>query len=253
MRALTMAVALLGVASCTTMPDSGYNTFGQYEREREMILNAPGNNGNATLQNPSAVSGQPLSAMSSTPGGAQTTAAGGADGDAEDIASQTSQALAGTGGTTPVGEANTAGGAAATGPLGEAVNSYGISEENNFKAVGEQRSIQQDKEFIAKNRAAYQQIEPTALPQRASGDGPNIVTYALQTTQAVGTPLYKRSGFNAEGRYTKNCAKYASPDQAQMAFLSNGGPKKDPQGLDPDGDGFACTWDPTPFRKAAGN
>ena len=27
-----------------------------------------------------------------------------------------------------------------------------------------------------------------------------------------------------------------------------GGPKVDPKGIDPDGDGFACYWDPKPFR-----
>jgi hypothetical protein len=32
--------------------------------------------------------------------------------------------------------------------------------------------------------------------------------------------------------------------------LSNGGPERDRLGLDPDGDGFACYWDPTPFRLA---
>ncbi|CAN0586593.1 unnamed protein product, partial [Ectocarpus sp. 12 AP-2014] len=40
-------------------------------------------------------------------------------------------------------------------------------------------------------------------------------------------------------------------DQAQIAFLEAGGPEKDRNGMDPDGDGFACNWDPTPFRRAA--
>ena len=37
---------------------------------------------------------------------------------------------------------------------------------------------------------------------------------------------------------------------AQEAFLKAGGPERDRYGLDPDGDGFACRWDPTPFRAA---
>jgi hypothetical protein len=40
---------------------------------------------------------------------------------------------------------------------------------------------------------------------------------------------------------------------AQIAFLERGGPKRDTLGLDPDGDGFACYWDPAPFRKAVNN
>ncbi len=51
----------------------------------------------------------------------------------------------------------------------------------------------------------------------------------------------------------RNCAKYGSPDLAQMAFLSKGGPKRDRMGLDPDGDGYACSWDPAPFRQAVKN
>ena len=32
-----------------------------------------------------------------------------------------------------------------------------------------------------------------------------------------------------------------------------GGPERDQFGIDPDGDGYACSWDPSPFRKAVGN
>ena len=48
----------------------------------------------------------------------------------------------------------------------------------------------------------------------------------------------------------RNCAKYVSDAAAQEAFLKTGGPERDRYGLDPDGDGFACRWDPTPFRAA---
>ena len=44
----------------------------------------------------------------------------------------------------------------------------------------------------------------------------------------------------------------SSPDQAQIDFLSKGGPERDRLSLDPDGDGYACGWDPRPFRKAVG-
>jgi len=65
--------------------------------------------------------------------------------------------------------------------------------------------------------------------------------------------LYSRSTILAQSRFNKNCAKYASSDQAQLAFLKAGGPQRDGLGLDPDGDGFACYWDPAPFRLAVSN
>ena len=37
---------------------------------------------------------------------------------------------------------------------------------------------------------------------------------------------------------------------AQAEFLRRGGPDRDPKALDPDGDGFACSWDPRPFQAA---
>ena len=42
-------------------------------------------------------------------------------------------------------------------------------------------------------------------------------------------------------------ATIPKPQQIK-AFLEAGGPKRDRKGLDPDGDGFACAWDPRPFR-----
>ena len=124
----------------------------------------------------------------------------------------------------------------------------GISVENDFDAVASERSIQDDAARIAQNRAAYQQVAPTELPQRSGSDGPNIVTYALQTSNPVGQKIFTRVGFNAAARQARNCAKYPSPDLAQRAFLQNGGPQRDRLGLDPDGDGYACSWDPRPFR-----
>lgn len=126
----------------------------------------------------------------------------------------------------------------------------GMSAENDFSAVSGQRSIEADAALRAQNQQQYQVIQPTALPTRQGAGGPNIVSYALQTTNAKGQRIYKRSGFNAQAKFQRNCAAFASPDLAQQAFLAQGGPKKDRKGLDPDGDGFACSWDPAPFRNA---
>ena len=130
-------------------------------------------------------------------------------------------------------------------------NTIGISNENNFDAVSEQRSIESDAERIAQNRAQYQVIQPEALPERTGDDGPNIVAFALATSHPVGTSIYARAGLNGAARAARNCAQYPSPDKAQEDFLARGGPKRDRKGLDPDGDGYACSWDPTPFRSAS--
>ncbi|MEQ6247299.1 hypothetical protein ABMC89_00260 [Sulfitobacter sp. HNIBRBA3233] len=127
----------------------------------------------------------------------------------------------------------------------------GISRENNFDAVSSQRSIDADAARVAANRAQYTVIPPTALPERTSA-GPNIVAYALQTSHPVGTKLYSRFSLNASGKYNRNCGQYRHQDQAQIAFLEAGGPERDPKGMDPDGDGYACTWDPTIYRNVNG-
>ncbi len=133
------------------------------------------------------------------------------------------------------------------------LNNPGISDEQDFAAVSSRETIESDKQRMEANREAYQVIQPTALPTRTRDSGPSIVEFALSTRNRVGEPVYARSTILAQSRFNKNCAKYASPDQAQQAFLKAGGPKRDGMGLDPDGDGFACYWDPAPFRLAVSN
>ncbi|MGK7755655.1 MULTISPECIES: hypothetical protein [unclassified Roseovarius] len=129
----------------------------------------------------------------------------------------------------------------------------GISNENNFDAVGNARTIQDDAELIAQNRAQYQVVQPGALPERTGNIGPNIVQYALETSHPKGQQIYTRVGLNKQAKFQRNCAKYNSADQAQTDFLAQGGPRRDKLGLDPDGDGYACAWDPRPFRAAVQN
>lgn len=134
-----------------------------------------------------------------------------------------------------------------SGELVHNAGSAGISDENDFQAVSQRETIASDKERIERNRAQYVVIQPGALPTRPGELGPNIVDYALATTNPVGTQLYKRSSFGL-GNVGAKCARYASPDLAQTEFLAKGGPERDRLGLDPDGDGYACGWDPSPFR-----
>lgn len=131
-----------------------------------------------------------------------------------------------------------------------ASSATGISNEQDFKAVGAQRSIEADAERMAQNRAQYTVTQPEALPVRQGNGGPNIVQYAVSTSNPVGIRAYGRGLRASDKRMGRKCGNFASSDLAQAAFLERGGPKRDPMGLDPDGDGFACLWDPQPFRNA---
>ncbi len=133
---------------------------------------------------------------------------------------------------------------------GVSPNHTGISDEQDFSAVASRETIQSDKARIEQNKANYQVVQPTALPERTNEGVPEIVQYAISAPNRLGESIYKRSG-NPE-KSAKNCLRYTTAEEAQAAFLNAGGPKRDSKNLDPDGDGFACTWDPTPFQKARG-
>lgn len=181
---------------------------------------------------PVLISGPPPISQETTPGSAEATAA------------ETTRVLEATrpGGVAPVN-------ASPTNPPPPVLNSAGISNENNFDAVSGQRSIEGDAARIASNSAQYQVVQPEALPER-SNTGPNIVAFAIQTKHARGTKVYRR-GFTRTAKTDRACAAFSNADQAQIDFLSRGGPERDRAGMDPDGDGFACNWDPAPYRRAA--
>ncbi len=142
---------------------------------------------------------------------------------------------------------------ASAAPLAASPDNPNISDEQNFDAVASRETIESDRERLQRQRENFQVAQPEAVPERPSGNAaPNIVVYALETNNRVGQSVYKRPSRFNEDRYRRACAEFASGDQAQAAFLAAGGPKRDRRGLDPDGDGFACFWDPTPFRTARG-
>ncbi|GGE17172.1 hypothetical protein SAMN05421774_10469 [Gemmobacter megaterium] len=123
----------------------------------------------------------------------------------------------------------------------------GISDEQEFSAVASRETIESDAERLRRQREQYVVVQPTALPQRSGDVGPNIAQFATSTSHAPGTKMYSRSGIRFRS-YEQACAPFSSADLAQIEFLRRGGPQRDPMGVDPDGDGFACGWDPRPFR-----
>lgn len=246
-RASLTLLAAVALAACQpAVPDSGRgvgfgNEFSAEQRAREAAL------ANGSFPAPPPVTGAPLSTPPAE-GSAEATAAETArvlaatrTGGAEAQAANT--ALAGNSGVAPLN-------ASPSNPAPAIVNSAGISNENNFDAVSDQRSIDADAARLAANRQQYQVIQPQALPDRTDA-GPNIVAFALQTNHPRGTQIYRRTGFNRQAKFERACAEFASADQAQIDFLARGGPERDRKGMDPDGDGFACAWDPSPFRRAA--
>lgn len=231
--------ALLGLIACeTSVPYSNPNVTTISQAQRDAAL----------AQSP----GQPL-----PPAQPVTTAPLGSDPAAQPLpgsvisavnddpaeAQAAANAAAANSGVVPVQ-------ASPSNPQPVAVNAEGISSEQDFGAVSSQRSIESDAQKIANNRAQYTVIEPTALPTRPGSNQPNIVEYALRTTHPVGAQLYRRVNLRSATRHANTCARFQSPDQAQTEFLARGGPERDRRGLDPDGDGYACSWDPTPFRTA---
>lgn len=130
-------------------------------------------------------------------------------------------------------------------------NNPNLSSEQDFDAVSAERDIQQDAARIAEARQQYQLVTPVDV-QRPDETGPNIIDYALSTNHAIGTKLHRR-GPLAGARTKQACTRYRTADTAQEAFLEAGGPERDRLGLDPDGDGFACAWDPATYRKLVRN
>ena len=148
-----------------------------------------------------------------------------------------------------------------TGPIGETAeererrlaNNPEISDENSFDAVSSRETIESDAERRAQQAEALVVVEAVPLPATRADSGPNIVSYAINAPNQKGQEWYSRSILSGESRFSSNCATYRNADEAQRDFLTRGGPERDSRGIDPDGDGFACGWDPAPFRVAAGN
>jgi|GEM_PF-163745 len=126
----------------------------------------------------------------------------------------------------------------------------GVSDEQDFSAVSSRETIESDRERLARQRAQYQVIEVASVPPPSASAGPNIVAYALSVSHAPGTQVYRRINPLRWGRWENACLEFRNQDSAQEAFLANGGPERDGDNLDPDGDGYACWWDPTPLRQA---
>ena len=127
-----------------------------------------------------------------------------------------------------------------------------ISDEQNFEAVSERETIESDAERRKQQSAKYVLVKPVAIPERPKMRYLTPVQFAVKTTHPVGKRRYNRLTVNM-GNVTKPCLRYQSEELAQYAFLRSGGPNIDSRGVDPDGDGYACGWDPSVYRNLKKN
>lgn len=231
----------------------GFNDYADYELERARREVAVTGSGNTTFSAPAQTSTTftaPAPVQSSGIGAADLAAAG-IGGQTQ---TQTTALSAPMSAMTPAADGFREGVQATPTNAAPALQSNtGISDEQDFSAVASRETIESDAQRRAEQAANREQVQVTAVPTRSTTTGPNIVEYALNAPNTKGQEWYSRSIFSGKGRFERNCVKYASPDAAQRDFLANGGPERDRKGIDPDGDGFACGWDPAPFKRVAGN
>jgi hypothetical protein len=250
---ILLAALAFGLAACssTEVPRErgiGFDDFSQFELDRarrEAALSGQ----TASIVPPPQVNSLPSSGQGAIPRSALAQAGIGQT--APQPIAQTPQATAPNLGSDPL---RTQGiDASPSNPAPVLAGTTGLSDEQSFDAVSGRETIESDAERRAAQAAAREQITPTAVPERPANTGPNIVAYALNAPNVKGQEWYSRSVLSGQGRFRRNCAEYLTPDDAQRDFLARGGPERDRRGLDPDGDGFACGWDPAPFIQAMNN
>ncbi|HQU69866.1 MAG TPA: hypothetical protein PLI43_16935 [Albidovulum sp.] len=272
MRYILPVLSLAALAACQPpVPNDaaggvGFGDYATYQKQREAELNAAQGAQTQTVQPPMVAGANPYGAPATgAPSASELAQAGIGGGQLGSAAAMSSVPPAGMM-SAPIGElpaaepvqagpavppATTA---AAPLPGAEPVqpeSHSGISDEQDFSAVASRETIESDKARMEQNKAQYQQVQPTELPERSGDTGAavDLVQYALNAPNRKGETIYPRSRI-ALANSERACGRYDTPEAAQQAFMRAGGPQKDSKNLDPDGDGFACFWDPTPFQKA---
>lgn len=242
MRRAVLALVCAGLAACTPQPpDDGEAYFENITSEPSALAAE-----NQRLNDAETISAAQLAIDSS--GGGQTTTTAVPSSEPVSISVAAAQTAAASQPQAPAITATTDTTATATPaqpPVEVASESgTGISDTQDFGAITARETRQSDAAKLAALRASYKTVEPTELPRRPDGSV-NLASYAISQKHPVGTRVYSR--FN---RSANNCARYRKDqDEAQRVFLRSGGPEKDRRQLDPDGDGFACDWDPETYRR----
>lgn len=256
------ALVLAGCAP--SVPDSGagvgFQDYGEYQGDREAQLRGQGAARPDGIDQPGAPQrqpGAPLSAIAQLddpPPAASGVSTGRDDEPTAEALARAARDAIGAGeqqaedGADPP-QWRSAENSDDVGGVGSAVPNNSVSDQSFDADVPRAALDETEAERQARLRAEYQMVEPGDLPERTD-DSPNIVAYALRTSHRVGEQRHRRSPIQFRN-HDRACAEFVSQDLAQEEFLRRGGPDRDPLNLDPDGDGFACWWDPEPYRAAA--
>ena len=133
-----------------------------------------------------------------------------------------------------------------------------IAEQNSLSSDNGQLDLSQstmEQQNIEKAQAEKFHLEaqqkriiidpqPTSEPNEKSEI--NVALYGRLTSNKVGEQIYTR--IKTKRKKTDPCRRFVAADDAQRFFLEHSGPQKDLWNLDPDGDGFACHWNPELYR-----
>ena len=128
----------------------------------------------------------------------------------------------------------------------------GLSENHNHIDLSlstlEQQNI--DKEMAAKKLedARKERVEVVVDKSKDYTNYVNVASFARNTKNKKGEKVYTRLSFSIYDNWNE-CSKFRTQDDAQRKFIKDGGPYNDKFNLDPDGDGFACEWDPEIYRE----
>ncbi|MSU88663.1 hypothetical protein GE300_03390 [Rhodobacteraceae bacterium 2CG4] len=125
------------------------------------------------------------------------------------------------------------------------------NDESINLSLSTQEEQKRQREAAERRRQAAQSqlviVEPEPVPQ--VDVNANVVAFARETTHPLGTKVYNRPVFRDRRQSASVCRRFESNEEAQRQFLANGGPNTDRYNLDPDGDGFACDFDPEKYRR----
>ena len=131
----------------------------------------------------------------------------------------------------------------------------GLSENHNYIDLSlstlKQQNIEKEKAAKKLEDARKERIEieiSNSSNSSNSSDYVNVAKFARDTKNNKGEKIFTRLSFSIYDNWNE-CSKFKTKDEAQRKFLKDGGPYKDRFNLDPDGDGFACDWDPEIYRK----
>ena len=131
----------------------------------------------------------------------------------------------------------------------------GLSENHNYIDLSlstlTQQNIEKEKAAKKLEDARKERIEieiSNSSDSSDSSDYINVAKFARDTKNKKGEKIYTRLGSSIYNNWSE-CSKFKTKDESQRKFLENGGPYKDEFNLDPDGDGFACEWDPMIYRE----